>query len=224
MLTNKKQSCGNNPNESYTERKVMHEPCGYSLDLVCSFDSKQSKHTFYRGKDCIKRFCSDLKELGTKVVNYEQKEMIPLTDNANKYYEEQKECYICQKEFCCDKNQKMKFKLCKKVRDHCHYTGKFRGAAHSLIIVIGANHKVPQEIHLKIHNDSCLKLELLNDYQLLLMVEEGIRGGMCQSALRYAKANNKCMRNYDKKIESSYLKYLNANNFNGWAIPKISCK
>ena len=37
--------------------------------------------------------------------------MIPLTDNENKYYEEQKECYICQKEFCYDKNQKMKFKL-----------------------------------------------------------------------------------------------------------------
>ena len=38
---------------------------------------------------------------------------------------------ICQKEFCYNKNEKMKFKLCKKVRNHCHYTGKFRGAAHS---------------------------------------------------------------------------------------------
>ena len=66
----KKQSCQNNPNESYTERKVIHEPCGYSLDLVNSFDSKQNKHCFYRGKDCIKRFC-DLKELGTKIINYE---------------------------------------------------------------------------------------------------------------------------------------------------------
>ena len=117
----KKQSCQNNPNESYTERKVIHEPCGYSLDLVNSFDSKQNKHRFYRGKDCIKRFC-DLKELGTKIINYEQKETIPLTDNQNKYHEEQKECYMCQKEFCYNKNEKMKFKLYKKVRDHCHYT------------------------------------------------------------------------------------------------------
>ena len=77
--------------------------------------------------------------------------MIPLTDNGNKYYEEQKECYICQKEFCCDKNQKMKFKLYKKVRDHCHYTGKFRGAAHS---ICNLNYKVPQEIPVKIHNGS----------------------------------------------------------------------
>ena len=51
----------------------------------------------------MKGFCSDLKELGTKMVNYEQKEMTPLTDDENKYYEEKKKCYICQKEFCCNK-------------------------------------------------------------------------------------------------------------------------
>ena len=70
------------------------------MNCVDTFDSKQNKHGFYRGKDCIKSFCSDLKELETKIVNYEQHEMIPLTDNENKYYEEQKECYICKKEFC----------------------------------------------------------------------------------------------------------------------------
>ena len=119
----KQQSCQNNPNESYTERKAIHEPCGYSLDLVSSFDSKQNKRRFYRGKDCIKRFCSDLKELRTNIINYEQKEMIPLTDNENKYYEVQEKCHICQKEFCYDKNQRTKFKLYKEIRDHCHYAG-----------------------------------------------------------------------------------------------------
>ena len=96
-------------------------------------------------------FCSDLKVLETKVINYEQKEMAPLTDNKNKYYEKQKEYYIRKKEFCGDKNQKMKFKLYKKVRDDCHYTGKFRGTAHS---ICNLNYKVPQEIPLKIHNGS----------------------------------------------------------------------
>ena len=66
----------------------------------------KTKQSFYRGKDRIKRCFSDLKELGTKIINYEQKEMIPLTDIENEYYEEQKECYICQKEFCYNKNQK----------------------------------------------------------------------------------------------------------------------
>ena len=73
----------------------MHEPCGYALSLICSFDSIENKHNFYRGRDCIKRFCSDLKEPGTKIINYEEKEMIALTDNENKFYEEQEKCHIC---------------------------------------------------------------------------------------------------------------------------------
>ena len=88
----KQQSCQNNPNESYTERKAIHEPCGYSLDLVCSFDSKEDKPSFYRDNDCIKKFCSELKELGTKVVSYEQKEMTPLTSNEVALYQSQKQC------------------------------------------------------------------------------------------------------------------------------------
>ena len=63
-----------------------------------------------------------------------------------------------------------------------------------------------------------VKLELLTDYHMLLLVEEGIRGGMCQSTHSYAKANNKYMKNYDKSIESSYLTYLGASNLHGRAM------
>ena len=52
---------------------------------------------------------------------------------------------------------------------------------------------------------------------MLLMVEKGIRGGICHAIHRYAKANNKHMENYDKSKESSYIQYSNANNLYGWA-------
>ena len=71
--------------------------------------------------------------------------------------------------------------------------------------------------------DACLKktkveLELLTDTNMLLMVENGIRGGICQATHKYAKANNKYMKNYDKNIESSYLAFLDPNNLYGWAM------
>ena len=53
---------------------------------------------------------------------------------------------------------------------------------------------------------------------MLLMVDEGIRGEICHSIHRYAKANNKYMESYNENKESSYIQYLNANNLYGWAI------
>ena len=63
-----------------------------------------------------------------------------------------------------------------------------------------------------------IKLELLTNYDMLLMVEEGIRGGICHSIHRYTKANNKYMENYAKNEESLYIQYLDANNLYGWAM------
>ena len=63
-----------------------------------------------------------------------------------------------------------------------------------------------------------VKLELLTDPDMLLMVEKGIRGGTCHAIHRYAKANNKYMKNYDEDEESSFLENLDANNLYGYAM------
>ena len=63
-----------------------------------------------------------------------------------------------------------------------------------------------------------VKLELLTDADMLLMVEKGIRGGICHPIYRYAKANNKYMKNYNKDKEESFLQYLDDNNLYGWAM------
>ena len=63
-----------------------------------------------------------------------------------------------------------------------------------------------------------VKLELLTDYDMLLMVEERIRGGICHSMHRYVKENNRYMKKYNKNKESPYIQYLDANNIYGWAM------
>ena len=62
-----------------------------------------------------------------------------------------------------------------------------------------------------------IKLELLTDIDMLLMVEKGIRGGICHAIHQYAKANNKYIKDYNNK-ESSYLKYWHVNNLYDWAM------
>ena len=63
-----------------------------------------------------------------------------------------------------------------------------------------------------------VKLDLLTNIDMLLMVEKGIRGGICHSIYLYAKANNKNMKDYGKNKESSYLQYWDVNNLYGWAM------
>ena len=86
-----------------------------------------------------------------KIINYEKKEMIPLTNEEKESYENQQVCYICENEFCTDEENKKEFRKMEKVRDHCHYTGKYREAAHSYC---NLKYQTTKKIPVVFHNGS----------------------------------------------------------------------
>ena len=129
VLQMNNDSCSNNPRRSYTERKVTHEVCGYSFNLVRTYNKNILKT--YRGKDCMEKFTEDLNTLAMKIINTPKKEMIPLTKIEERLYETCKYCHKCKKKFCYDESDKEKYIKYRKVRDHDHYTGQFRGAANN---------------------------------------------------------------------------------------------
>ena len=73
-------------------------------------------------------FCKNLRKHEAKIIDYEKQELIPLKARESKSYHKQKVCYICKKRFSTDDDNKKYHK----VRDHCHYTEKYRGAAHDI--------------------------------------------------------------------------------------------
>ena len=101
-LLQKIDTCQNNPEESYKEKKAKHKLSGYWRVTCCSFDKSKTEWNYYRGKDCIERFCKDLRDQAMKVIDYEKKKIIPLTKEEKESYEKQKICYICEKEFSTD--------------------------------------------------------------------------------------------------------------------------
>ena len=72
-LLKKEHSCQNNPEKSYTEKKARHKPSGWAMFTRCSFNKKENKLNYYRGKDCIEKLCKKLKKRAMKIINYEKK-------------------------------------------------------------------------------------------------------------------------------------------------------
>ena len=92
-LLEKMDTCENDPNKSSTTKINKHTPSYYSIFTHCSFDESKNKLNYYRGDDCMKKFC---REHSTKIINYEKKKMISLTTEEKVLYNKQKVCYICK--------------------------------------------------------------------------------------------------------------------------------
>ena len=139
----------------------------------------------------MKKFCKDLRTHATKIINFEKKKMIPLLIKEKIDYNNRKICYICKKEF--DMSDKKNYKL----RDHCHYTGKYRGTAHN---ICNLRYKIPTKIPIVFHNGSTY------DYHFIIkeLVKEFDGNFEClgENAEKYITFSAPIK----KKIESKILK------------------
>ena len=79
--------------EFFNNKKGESIPCGCSMSTILAFDHIENKHTLYRGEDCMKKFCTSLKEHATNVINFLNK-ILPLTKEELTSYQDIKVCYI----------------------------------------------------------------------------------------------------------------------------------
>ena len=77
-LISKKDGCLNNSEIPSTTKLGEHIPCGCSMPTIRAFGNIENKHTFYRGEDCIKKFCTSLREHTTNAIDFERKKMLLL--------------------------------------------------------------------------------------------------------------------------------------------------
>ena len=144
-LLRKMDTWANDPSKSSTQNKNEHEMCRYSLFTDCSFDKKYNKLDYYRGKDSLKRFCQDLKKQARSIIDFEKKEMNLTPEEEFKNDMADKAIFAINHFIKIKKNNYIK------VRDHCHYTGKYRGAAHKICNLM---YNTQREIPVVFHNGS----------------------------------------------------------------------
>ena len=129
--------------ESYTERINQHVPSGWCVYSKFAYGDVPDPLKVYCGKDCVEKFINHIvAETDRLYSTFPEQPMIPLTDVLQHEYDEATQCHICMKPFDDPENNR-------KVRDHCHYTGLYRGAAHNNC---NLNYKIPNHIPIVFHN------------------------------------------------------------------------
>ena len=153
----KYDTCSNNPNKSYTINEARHMTPGYSIYILDN-STNSSKVLYYRGKDCIQKLCKELREIGEALFAAEKKLMIASTPEQKRFHDNAKRCHICQSKFYSKDHVGVKSTNYRKVRDHDHYTGICRGAAHS---ICNLKYSTQRDIPVVIHNGSNYDFHLI---------------------------------------------------------------
>ena len=129
------------PSQPYTNEVNQHTPSGWCVYSKFAYGDVDNPLRTYRGKDCIETFCNYIKGEARRLYHmFPELPMGPLTEKQWKKYKKATKCHICYKPFT---------QTNLKVRDHCHYTGLYRGPAHSLC---NLRYKIPSYIPVVFHN------------------------------------------------------------------------
>ena len=164
-ITRKIDSCSPDGKTSYTHPYQRHEACGFGYKLVCRYDQKYSKPAvIYRGENVIEKFIDKIYgevKYCQKIITEKAKRRLVMTAKDEEDFQSAKKCWICQREYKADEEKNIP------VRDHCHFTGKYRGSAHkkcNFRLQISAKRiKIPVIFHNLKGYDSHLIIEKLGE-------------------------------------------------------------
>ena len=179
-LIKEMHNCDPNPQNSYTKKYQKHKPISFSYYIKCFNDNVyESKLRNYTGEDAMEKFVEWIEEDVKEIANIPDVEMI-FGPNELDQFNSAAKCWICKGEFD-DTADEKGYKKNEKVKDHCHYTGRFRGAAHNSC---NLKYKKPKFIPVVFHN--------LSGYDSHLFIKN----------LGYTDGNIDCIPNNEEKYIS----------------------
>ena len=181
------QGLGNNPSMSSMRGVNIHTPSGWGILSKFAYKEVKDPLKLYRGKDCVSKFCKHITGEAQHIYSsFPEKPMAPLNKAQLKEYKCASKCHICFKPFR-DGNRK--------VRDHCHCSGTYRGAAHSLC---NLQYKIPTYIPVVLHN--------LAGYDAHMFIKELAKYG---SKMEVIAKNTENYISFSLKVEVD--KYIDKN-------------
>ncbi|GIX84054.1 uncharacterized protein CDAR_270541 [Caerostris darwini] len=220
-ITEKVFSTEPSSDKSFSFKTEIHKPVAYSILLIG--DNKNV--VFHCGLDAISNLIICLQNISKAVLKY-MKRNIPMDKDG---IVSEDKCHLCKQEFP---------RGCISVTNHDHFSGKVLGKACQGYVVLLAevfenfrtlsmNYFELDPVHFYTTpsltwsagiKTTKVTLELLTDIDMYLMLESGIRGGMCLVSKRYSKANNKYLENFDNSLPSKFIISLDVNNLYGTAM------